>query len=167
MGRCGNTRTPILVEQVRAWCRAAGQVTIQPVRDLTGHHHVEAYEVPDRIKDQVDLREVHCVFPYCTRRAERCDHDHLHPYQHGGPTCSCNIAPLCRRHHRAKTHGRWSYVRFCATGYQWTTPHRWRIVRDHHGTHPAQPPEPPEPPDPGTSVEPPDPPDPPNHRGEP
>ena len=28
----------------------------------------------------------------------------------GGTTCSCNIAPLCRRHHRLKTHTSWTYT---------------------------------------------------------
>ncbi len=114
------------------------------MKDLTAHHHVEAYEIPDRLRDQVDARDVHCVFPYCQRRAERCDHDHIDPHDPdgaGGATCTDNIAPLCRRHHRAKTHGRWRYRRIHATGYEWTTPHGYRIVRDHHGTHEARPPQ--------------------------
>ena len=82
--------------------------------------------------------------PTAPRRAERCDHDHIDPYAPdgtGGATCTHNIAPLCRRHHRAKTHGRWTYRRLHTTGYEWTTPHGYRIVRDHHGTHPATPPD--------------------------
>ncbi len=145
VGRCATTRTPVTVEQIRQWCRTAGQIRVVPVKDLTAHHHVEAYEIPDRLRDQVDARDVHCVFPYCQRRAERCDHDHIDPHDRDGPgaapTCTDNIAPLCRRHHRAKTHGRWTYQRIHATGYEWTTPHGYRIVRDHHGTHEARPPE--------------------------
>ena len=33
-----------------------------------------------------------------------------------------NLAPLCRHHHRVKTHGRWHYRRLPHGGYQWTTP---------------------------------------------
>ncbi len=51
VGRCGNTRSPISVEQIREWCRAAN-VTVKPVVDLADHIHVEAYEAPDRLKDQ-------------------------------------------------------------------------------------------------------------------
>ena len=153
VARCCNTRTPVLLDQVRDWCQSAGQITVVPIKDLTAHHHVEAYEIPDRIKTQTELLNHTCVFPHCTRRAEACDHDHIDPHQPdgtGGATCSHNIAPLCRRHHRAKTHGRWRYRRIHPTGYEWTTPHGYRIVRDHHGTHPAVPPDrpPDRPPDP-------------------
>ncbi len=144
VARCGNTRTPVLLDQVRDWCQNAGQITIVPIKDLAAHHHVEAYEIPDRIKQQTELLNHTCVFPHCTRRAERCDHDHIDPHQPdgtGGATCSHNIAPLCRRHHRAKTHGRWRYHRLHPTGYEWTTPHGYRILRDHYGTHPAVPPD--------------------------
>ncbi len=144
IARCGNTRTPILLDQVRDWCQGAGQITVVPIKDLSAHHHVEAYEIPDRIKTQSELLNHTCVFPHCNRRAESCDHDHIDPHQPdgtGGATCSHNIAPLCRRHHRAKTHGRWRYRRIHPTGYEWTTPHGYRIVRDHHGTHPAIPPD--------------------------
>ena len=56
------------------------------------------------------LRDPVCVFPGCPRAAERCDADHIQPYvpmDQGGPpgqTSLINLAPLCRRHHRAKTH---------------------------------------------------------------
>jgi hypothetical protein len=29
------------------------------------------------------------------------------PYDQGGLTCWCNLAPVCRRHHRAKQAARW------------------------------------------------------------
>jgi hypothetical protein len=46
----------------------------------------------------------HCAVPGCTIRGWRCDQDHRVPYPNG-PTCECNIRPLCRRHHRLKTAG--------------------------------------------------------------
>ena len=94
------------------------KVTVKPVVDLAEHVSVEAYEVPDRIAEPVALRDISCVFPWCTRPARRlrpdehpCDNDHPVPYHQGGPTCSCQIAPLCRRHHRLKTHGGWTLPR--------------------------------------------------------
>jgi hypothetical protein len=136
VGRCGNTRSPISVEQIREWCgNPDAHITVKPVVDLNEHIHVEAYEAPDRLKEQNALVDVHCVFPHCTQPARRCDTDHAVPYAAGGATCSCNTAPLCRRHHRAKTHGGWDYVALGRGSYLWTTPNRIRLIRDHLGTH--------------------------------
>ena len=117
IGRVENTRSPVTADTIRDWVgRPDLKVTVKPVVDLAEHVSVEAYEVPDRIAEPVALRDVSCVFPWCTRPARRlrpdehpCDNDHPVPYHQGGPTCSCQIAPLCRRHHRLKTHGGWTY----------------------------------------------------------
>ncbi|WP_235538810.1 HNH endonuclease signature motif containing protein, partial [Nocardioides sp. Root240] len=61
-------------------------------------------------------------FPHCTRPAARCDLDHATPHGEGGPTCPCNLVPLCRRHHRAKTHSAWDYEITSPGHYQWTRP---------------------------------------------
>ena len=37
----------------------------------------DAYAVPDRIREQVVLRDTTCVFPRCTRPARGCDIDHV------------------------------------------------------------------------------------------
>jgi hypothetical protein len=138
VGRCSNTRSPISVEQIRQWCgNPHAQITVKPVVDLAEHIHVEAYETPDRLKDQNTLVDVHCVFPHCTQPAQRCDQDHAVPYAEGGTTCSCNTAPLCRRHHRAKTHSRWDYTVLDRGTYLWTTPNGLHLIRDHRGTHPV------------------------------
>ena len=142
LGRVENTRSPVTVEQVRTWCgRPDAQVTVKPVLDLADHVHVEAYEVPDRIAEAVALRDVTCVFPWCSRPARRCrpdqlacDCDHVVPHAREGPTCSCNIAPLCRRHHRLKTHGGWTYTVLEPGSYLWSSPHRYQYLRDHQGT---------------------------------
>ncbi len=113
----------------------AANVTVKPVVDLADHIHVEAYEAPDRLKDQNALVDVHCVFPHCTKPARRCDTDHVQPYAHGGATSSTNTAPLCRRHHRAKTHSPWDYTVIDRGTYLWTSPNGLRLIRDHLGTH--------------------------------
>ncbi len=77
------------------------------------------------------------VFPHCTKRARRCDCDHAVPYANGGTTCSCNTAPLCRRHHRAKTHCGWDYAVLDRGSYLWTSPNGLHLIRDHRGTHPV------------------------------
>ena len=101
-----------------------------------GPPHVEAYEIPDRIREQVILTDTSCIWPWCTRRARRCDLDHRQPHSRGGPTCACNLAPLCRRHHRHKTHHRWTYQTLGRGVYQWTSPHGHRYLRDRTGTQP-------------------------------
>ncbi len=134
-GRCENTRTPVTAEQIRDWCaNPDAQVVVKPVIDLDEHHHVEAYEVPDRITEQSVLINHTCVFPWCTRSARACDSDHIQPHDRGGPTCSDNIAPLCRRHHRLKTHGGWTYTRIEAGTFLWTSPHGYTYLRDRSGT---------------------------------
>ena len=128
LGRFENTRTPITTEQIRDWCgNPDAQVIVKPVIDLTDHHHVNAYEVPDRIREQSALINPTCVFPWCTRSARRCDSDHIQPYDAGGSTSSNNIAPLCRRHHRLKTHGGWRYARLDAGTFLWTSPARLHV----------------------------------------
>jgi len=135
LGRCATTRSPISVDQAKGWCADPDtQVVIKPVLDLNDHIHVDAYEVPGRLADQTAERDGACVFPWCTRPAPGCDKDHTVPYDQGGPTCSCNIAPLCRGHHRAKTHDRWRY-RFIRPGtYLWASPHGYWYYRDGLGT---------------------------------
>ncbi len=103
-----NTHRPVLAEQVRAWCETAGNVTVRPVIDLADHLHVDSYESTGDLREQTILRDQTCVFPRCTRPARACDHEHCVPWPQG-LTCSANQAPMCRRHHRHKTHLGWSY----------------------------------------------------------
>jgi hypothetical protein len=57
------------------------------------------------------------------------------PYADGGTTSSDNIAPLCRRHHRLKTHHPgWGYTALEPGTYLWHTPHGYQLLRDHRGT---------------------------------
>ncbi|QIG43600.1 HNH endonuclease [Nocardioides anomalus] len=121
--------------QVREWCgRPDARVLVRPVVDADQHVSVDAYEVSDRLRHLTGLRDVTCVFPWCTHHADRCDRDHVVPEAEGGATCSCNVAPLCRRHHRHKTHGRWRYRVVDPGTYLWTSPHGYVFLRDHTGT---------------------------------
>ncbi len=142
IGRVENTRSMVTAEQIRHWCANPDtQVTIKPVIDLNDHVHVDAYEVPDRMAEAATLIDHSCVFPWCTRPARTTDPDqhdadcdHITSYDTGGPTCSCNIAPLCRRHHRLKTHSAWSYTPLERGTYLWTSPHGYQYLRNHEGT---------------------------------
>ena len=142
LGRLENTRSLITAEQVRTWCANPDtMVVVRPVIDLNDHVHVTQYEVPDRMAEAAALANVTCVFPFCTRPARGCrpgehdaDRDHISPHGHDGPTCSANVAPLCRRHHRLKTHGGWRYVPVERGSYLWTSPLGLSFLRDHDGT---------------------------------
>ena len=126
----------MLIGRLAEWCTdPATQIDVKPVIDLTGHIAVDAYEVPDRLAEQATLRDHTCVFPRCTRPARRCDKDHRVAHAQGGATCTCNIAPLCRSHHRLKTHGGWTYTTLEPGTYLWSSPHGYTYQRDHHGTH--------------------------------
>jgi hypothetical protein len=139
--RVEETRSFVLIDRLAEWCTNPGtQLDVKPVIDLAEHISVEAYEVPDRLADQVRLRDLVCVFPGCSRPARRCDCDHRVPYDQGGPTCTCNIAPLCRGHHRLKTQAGWTYTVLEPGSYLWASPYGYTYLRDHLGTVDVTPP---------------------------
>jgi 5-methylcytosine-specific restriction endonuclease McrA len=144
LARVDNTRSCVTADQVRSWCAAPNaRVTVRPVIDLAERIRVDAYQAPDRLAEQVRVRDGTCVFPWCARTARSCDLDHVIPYDAGGPTSTDNLAPLCRRHHRLKTFGGWRYAVAGPGQYAWTSPHGMRFHRDQHGTtaldHPPDP----------------------------
>jgi hypothetical protein len=112
---------------IRDWLTGS-RVIVRPVLDLGRADAVDQHDPPGWMREQVVLRDRHCIFPGCTRHARGCDLDHIDPYRHpdqGGPpgqTHPDNHAPLCRRHHRAKTHGTLSYHRLPDGSYHWTLP---------------------------------------------
>ncbi|QWC85064.1 HNH endonuclease [Nocardioidaceae bacterium] len=118
------------VELVRQWCGAASttRITLRPVLDPDAELTSDGYEPSTQLAEQIIIRDTGCVFPDCTRPARSCDLDHLHPYTAGGQTNSANLAPLCRFHHRLKTHGGWAYARTGPGAYEWTSPHRQRFL---------------------------------------
>ena len=153
-----NLRTPVTATQVRSWCRTAGAVTVRPVIDLNAHLHANSYESTGDLREQTVLRDQTCVFPRCTRAAASCDHEHCVPWPQG-PTCSQNQAPMCRRHHRHKTHLGWSYETLTPGVYLWTSPHGLKTLRMPEGTFDVSeaPPKAPDPPPLTFSIAPPPP----------
>lgn len=130
-------RIPVLIGQVREWLlQPATTIRVQPVIDLAAHHPVEAYEIPDRMRRQVGLRDHTCRFPSCEQPATGCDLDHRVPHADGGITCACNLQPLCRRHHRAKTHAGWQVdlIDDQPGHYRWVSPHGYRFDVHPEGT---------------------------------
>ena len=63
-----------------------------------------------------------CRHPRCGQPAWRADLDHTTPFDHGGPTCPCNLGALCRHHHQLKQHPRWTLTQPQPGTFLWTTP---------------------------------------------
>lgn len=142
-GRSGVARAeglgPVPADLVREWL-GRSDVVVKPVIDLDDRVGVDAYEVPDRMTETVVLRNACCPFPWCNNLSRHKDIDHIKAYQspdEGGPpgqTAPDKLAGLCRRHHRIKTHGGWSYTMPEPGIYLWRSPLGRRYLVDHTGT---------------------------------
>lgn len=113
----------LLLQQVRELL-GHHRVRLLPVLDLAGDPSVDAYEIPDRMRTQLTIREPFSVFPFSTVRSVNADLDHTVPYRANGPpgqTRPSNLGPLGRREHRAKTHGRWQLSQPAPGTYRWTS----------------------------------------------
>jgi hypothetical protein len=82
------------------------------------------YRPPRNLVHLIGVRQRTCSFPGCRRPARRCDLDHTVPYDQGGATCECNIAPLCRRHHQAKQAHGWRLTQDQPGVMTWRLPHQ-------------------------------------------
>jgi hypothetical protein len=93
--------------------RRGCQVRIQPVLDPTEVAPVDGYEVPQRLRAAVRVRQIADVFPFGTCVSPSMDLDHTERYvptDYGGPpgqTRLGNLGPMARPGHRAVTHGGW------------------------------------------------------------
>jgi hypothetical protein len=119
------------------------QIVVKPVIDLHDQVSVHAYEIPERIRERVRLQHPVGMFPYSGAEASaRLDQDHIRPYDRTGPpgqTNTDNLIPLGRLHHRAKTFGGWRNRRLPSGAIEWISPHGFRFLVDHTGTHPVRP----------------------------
>ncbi|WP_203568476.1 13E12 repeat family protein [Aestuariimicrobium ganziense] len=118
---------PVLVQQLGDLLRHHAKVRLQPVIDVAGMAPVEAYEVPDRMREAIVHRNPVDAFPYGRRSARSCDLDHTVPYQHSsgappGQTRPGNLAPLARRAHRGKTNAGWLVHQPVPGILLWTSP---------------------------------------------
>ncbi len=82
----------------------------------------EKYEPPQALVDFLLARDRTCRFPGCRQSASRADIDHAQSWEIGGETTPENLGLLCRRHHRLKTHGKWSLVSNADGSCNWTSP---------------------------------------------
>jgi hypothetical protein len=134
-----------LDQVIRSWVgRRDVNLVVKPIRDHARQTACDDHGIRARItyapsahdRELVERREPTCVHPHCTRPARRCDCDHITPFDTGGLTCPhCNLAPLCRHHHRLKTHAGWRYWKLGPPGtYLWQEPHGLLYLRTRDGT---------------------------------
>jgi hypothetical protein len=99
-------------------------VTINPLaQGSCDHRHQEpGYQPSRRLQHLISTRTPTCSAPGCRQPAARCDLDHTVPYDQGGRTCECNLAPLCRHHHRGKQSEGWHLDQPAPGVMTWTTP---------------------------------------------
>jgi Domain of unknown function (DUF222) len=99
-------------------------VTLSPViRGPCDHAQAEdGYRPSRKLQHLVNARSPRCSAPGCGRPAARCDLDHSTPWHRGGLTCPCNLAPLCRRHHRCKQSQGWKLEQVSPGVLAWRTP---------------------------------------------
>ncbi|MDQ1250683.1 MAG: hypothetical protein QG597_5063, partial [Actinomycetota bacterium] len=81
----------------------------------------DSYRPSDRLREHVTARDWTCTFPGCGRSACDADLDHIDNYDGTNSTAS-NLHPLCRTHHRVKTHTDWTPQRRPDGTTIWTSP---------------------------------------------
>jgi hypothetical protein len=116
----------ILVRQFLAWLG----ITLEPIATIScDHHDAEPGYTPSRkLRHKIHARTPTCSYWGCRRPAAQCDDDHTCPWQAGGLTCQCNLAPLCRRHHRMKQRDGWHLEQPEPGIMVWRTPGRRTYV---------------------------------------
>ena len=118
-----NVAAAIITAARQAADRAAGRMAADTAAGGCAHTQASpAYQVPARIREYINLRDLTCRFPTCRQPAQRCDADHTKPHDQGGPTCLCNLGCLCRYHHQLKQHPQWHLDQPTPGTFTWTTP---------------------------------------------
>ena len=134
---------PVLLGRLRSVLGDRCMINLKPVIDLpAGHTPVDSYEIPARLREQLQLRYPADVFPYAAAVSRRIDVDHTIRYLSpdcGGPpgqTRIGNLGPHVRRHHRCKTHSGWQVRQPEPGSWLWRSPHRRIYLVNASGTHP-------------------------------
>jgi Domain of unknown function (DUF222) len=93
------------------------------------HRDAEPGYTPSRkLRHKIHARTPTCSYWGCRRPAQQCDDDHTVAWDSGGLSCECNLAPLCRRHHRMKQREGWTLTQPEPGIMIWEAPSRRRYV---------------------------------------
>lgn len=88
---------------------------------MIGPSETDAYRPLPAQRAFVAGRDGHCRFPGCEVPAIKCELDHIHRHEDGGPTSTENLHLLCKHHHRLKTAGAWDVTRYSDSTEVWTS----------------------------------------------
>jgi hypothetical protein len=107
------------------------RLVTDPVTGVLLDYGTTRYRPDTHLSGLTKARDVTCRYPGCTRNAIYCDDEHCDAFPHGS-TSAGNVCQLCRRHHRRKTAGRFTYSRPDPhTGKTvWTTPLGFTYVQN-------------------------------------
>ncbi len=113
-----------LITARRAHARAVAGPAQRADNSGTCSHadHEPRYRPSTRLRAIILARDQTCRFPGCRQPAWHSDLDHSIPYHRGGPTCSCNLGPACRRHHQVKQENGWQLEQPAPGFFTWITP---------------------------------------------
>jgi hypothetical protein len=93
------------------------------IRGPCNHAQAQGSYRPSRkLRHLITARNATCTAPGCGHAAANCDLDHTTPWHRGGVTCECNLAPLCRHHHRVKQAQGWWLDQSEPGVLRWRTP---------------------------------------------
>jgi hypothetical protein len=100
------------------------KVRLAPVaKDRCDHRNAEpGYQPSRRLQHLVKARNATCSAPGCAKPAAACDLDHTIAWDNGGITCECDLAPLCRHHHKVKQTRGWQLTQPSPGTLIWRTP---------------------------------------------
>jgi hypothetical protein len=90
------------------------------------------YHPPVGLADHVRVRDQHCRFPLCRRRAADAELDHVVAWADGGETSAANLQALCVHHHKLKTHAGWRVEAHPDGRLTWITPTGHRHATSPH-----------------------------------
>ena len=134
-GKSPDPRRPPIAPDLQAtdFLRSLNIALNPVIRGPCDHTQAErGYRPSRKLQHLVNARNPSCTAPGCGRPAARCDLDHSTPWHMGGLTCSCNLAPLCRHHHRCKQSQGWKLEQLSPGILRWRTPSGLT-----YATHPA------------------------------
>ena len=98
------------------------------VTDCAHQRESAGYKPSPSLRHLIEIRNQTCVFPGCGRPARQCDCDHTIPFHKGGLSCECNIAPVCRSHHKIKQVSGWRLEQPRPGVLQWSAPSGWKYT---------------------------------------
>ena len=109
-------------QQLIELLRRLGLALTPVARGSCDHAQAEEQYAPSRgLSHLVRARSATCDAPGCHAQAVNADLDHTRAWP-VGPTDQCNLAPRCRRHHRAKQAPDWKVEQIAPGVTRWTLP---------------------------------------------